>query len=155
MEIEKEFFKKIITTEDVFRVLEEIKIAEKLNFQHPQILLSQKTKEKVSFLFQNFLEELEKEGKISKDLEKNAIFLANLKNYLLNLPQVKIELAFLPKKNFLEKLSLFFEKELKRKVILNVIFNPKIGGGVILEFGGKYLDLSLAKEIDKIFEKRK
>ncbi|MFW6282471.1 MAG: F0F1 ATP synthase subunit delta, partial [Minisyncoccales bacterium] len=54
-----------------------------------------------------------------------------------------------PSKEFIEKISNKIEKEVGEKVILNLIINHKITGGIIIEYRGKYLDLSLSKKINK------
>ena len=88
---------------------------------------------------------------ISKNPEDNRIFFENLKKYLQNLPQVKIVIAFRPKKEFINKISLWLEKEINQKVILDLAFNPEIVGGALIEYQGRQVDLSLAKEIESLF----
>lgn len=97
----------------------------------------------------SFLEEIahlnkNKEEQPTKELEK----------YLRSLPEIKLEIAFSPENNFLEKISQWFEKELGQKIILDLTVNPKIVGGAIIEYQGNWRDFSLAKEIDKLISQK-
>ena len=68
----------------------------------------------------------------------------------MKLPVLKIHLAFLPTPSFIKELSDWLKRNLKRKVLLDVEVNPAIVGGAILEYKGKYLDLSLRRELEKL-----
>ena len=54
----------------------------------------------------------------------------------------------------LEKISQWFEKELGQKIILDLSINPKIVGGVIIEYQGNWRDFSLEKEIDSLIPQK-
>jgi len=153
-EIFKDFTKKIIIREDLIFSLEEISLAQGLIFKDTHIPLSEKVKGKVGEDFRKCLESLEKEKIISKVPEKNQIFFENLKKYLQNLPQIKMEIAFQPKREFLKEISSWVEKESKQKVVLDLIFNPEIIGGAIIEYQGRYFDFSLAKKVDELISKK-
>lgn len=152
LELFEKIAEKIITKEDLIFFLEELNLAKEFLFKEINLFLSEKLKGKVSEDFQKFVEELERNSIISKDPEKNKFFFENLKNYLLKLPQIKIEIAFSPSRQFIEKLSFWFKNNLKEKLILDLISNPEIVGGVIIEYRGKYLNYSLAKKINEILK---
>lgn len=149
-----DFAKNVITKEDLFFFIDEINLAENLLFKEENISLSERLKGKVSETFENFIKYLEKEGVISENIENNRIFFEQLKNYLLKLPQIKFEIAFKTKGDFLNKLSFWLEKTLGKKLILDLYFNPEIVGGVIIEYQGKYFNFSLAKKIDELISKK-
>ena len=154
MEIFGDFSKKIVTKEDLLSLLEEIDLVQELIFKNINIPLSERAKGNVSEGFRKELEELEKKKIISTNPEDNRIFFENLKKYLQNLPQVKIVIAFRPKKEFINKISLWLEKEINQKVILDLAFNPEIVGGALIEYQGRQVDFSLAKEIKSLFNHR-
>ena len=81
----------------------------------------------------SFLEEIAHLRKI-KDKEEQPT--KELEKYLRSLPEIKLEIAFSPENNFLEKISQWFEKELGQKIILDLTVNPKIVGGAIIEYQG-------------------
>jgi F0F1-type ATP synthase delta subunit len=145
LELEKE----ILTKEDLIFYLEELKILENLCFKEPGVSLKEKAKGKVSEKVLNLVENLEKKGELLKNPEKNKEFFEEMRKQLSLLPQIKIKIAFEPKREFLKKLSLFFEEKLHKKIILDVTVDPEIIGGVIFEWGGKIFDFSLAKKIKK------
>ena len=99
----------------------------------------------------SFLEEIAHLRKI-KDKEEQPT--KELEKYLRSLPEIKLEIAFSPENNFLEKISQWFEKELGQKIILDLTVNPKIVGGAIIEYQGNWRDFSLAKEIDKLISQK-
>jgi len=148
-EILKEVSKKILTKEDLSFFLDQIDTAKKFIFQKIEVPLSEKIKGKVSNDFLGFIQELERKNLISKNPEKNREFFESLKENLLKIPQIKIEIAFEPRREFLKEISDFFEKNFHQKLILDVTINPEIVGGIVFEFGGKIFDFSLAKEIEK------
>jgi len=142
---------KIITKEDLILILEEIEIAKNLLFQKPEILLSEKLKNKVSESFKKEIENLEKEEKYIS-LEKFSEFFDNFKEFLLKIPIVKLEIAFEPRESFILEINEWFKKNLGKKVILDLFVNPKIVGGAKIEYQGKWKDYSLSKKIEKIYE---
>lgn len=146
----EEILKKIITKEDLLSFIDKINLAKDWVFKEGEKPLSIKLKGKIESDFLSFLEKLEKNGFLSVNPEKNISFLQNLKSFLQKIPQVKVELAFLPKRDFLEKIYSILEKEVGRKIILDIVFNPEILGGVRLEFGGKYGDFSLLKKFNEL-----
>jgi len=155
MKIFCNFAKKIVTKEDLIFFLEEINLVKGVIFKNINIPLSKKVKRNISEDFRKELEELERKKIISKNPEKNQIFFENLKKYLQKFPQVKIEIAFQPKKKFVNEISLWLEKEINQKIVLDLTFNPKIVGGAIIEYQGKQINFSLAKKIDElIFQKQ-
>jgi F0F1-type ATP synthase delta subunit len=101
-------------------------------------------------LYQFFLK-LEEKEKIGSDQKEQFNLLEKLKDWLKKLPVLKLEIAFLPSEKTIEKISYWLKKEVGKKIILDIYFNPKIVGGAILEYEGKFANLSLAKEIEKIF----
>lgn len=143
--MENEFsilFQNVLTKEDLISLLAEIDLAESLIFEEKETPLSEKIKGKVSSDFQFFVEKLEREGKNIKEA------LENLKKYFLSLPEVKLTLAFEPKREFIEKVSQIF----KERVILNFKVDPEIVGGAILEAFGKFFDFSLREKLKKILK---
>lgn len=140
--------KKITTKTELVYFLDDITTAQQAIFKENNNLLSERIKDKVSKEFFNFLKKQEEENNLKNRDEINE-FLENLSNYLQEIPQIKLTLAFSPSKEFIEKISNKIEKEVGEKVILNLIINHKITGGIIIEYRGKYLDLSLSKKINK------
>ncbi len=154
MEIFRDFAKKIVTKEDLLFLLEEINLVQESIFKNINIPLSERVKGNIEEDFRKELEELEKKKIISKNPEDNRIFFENFEKHLQNLPQIKIVIAFQPKKEFINKISLWLEKEINQKVILDFNFNPEIVGGALIEYQGRQINLSLAKEIDKLFSQK-
>lgn len=110
-------------------------------------------KEKLEKLKEN-LEKLK--PKIKEDKKDEVLFfLRSLRNYLLSLPIVNLEIAFSPSLETVSKISQWFEENLKRKFILDFKINPRIVAGVIVEYQGKILNFSVLKEVKKEIEKLK
>jgi len=141
---------KIKTQEDLIFFLEEIDLASDLILKEPQKKFSQKLEGKISKDLLEILKELEEKDKRYQDPQEQVFFLQLLKNHLKSLPKVKIEIAFEPEKETLEKISQWFKENLKKKVILDLKINPKIIGGAKIEYQGKWRDFSLAKKIKEM-----
>ncbi len=101
-----------------------------------------RTKEELVF----FVEEIA--GKI---LELGKEEISELEKKLRYLPEIKLEIAFSPDDNFINKIDWWLEKELGQKIILNITVNPKVVAGAIIEYHGYWRDFSSAKEIDRLF----
>lgn len=142
--------KKIFTREDCISILEDLNLLQQIVFKS-QASLSKKAENLTNKNLYHFFLKLEKEGEIFLEPKNQFEFLERLKDFIKNLPLLKLEVAFLPSQKTIEKISEWIKKEVGKKVILDIYFNPTIVGGAILEYGGKYFDFSLGKEIDKIF----
>jgi len=106
--------------------------------------LAEKIRTKEELIF--FLEEIAKK---KLKLEKEEI--SKLEKKLRSLPEIKLEIAFSPDDNFINKISWWLEKALGQKIILDIIVNPKVVAGAIIEYQGNWRDFSLAKKIDQLF----
>ncbi len=141
----------IYTKEDLNLFMRDAEKISDLAFENPKLSLGEKiekAKEKISNKFYDFFLELFQDK--HSDKEKILKELADIKEELLKLPVLKIQLAFLPAQTFIEELSDWLKRNLKKKVLLDIKVNPTIVGGVILEYRGRYLDLSLKREIEKL-----
>lgn len=150
----KDFAKKIKTKEELTFYLEEIAQVQQVVFKNKRVPLSKKVEGKVSGELKNFLEGLEKEEVISKNPEQQSSFLEKLKKYLQSFPEIKLEIAFLPSDEFLTRINQWLEEKLGQKVILNLITNPQIVGGAVIEYQGNWRNFSLVKELDKLISQR-
>ena len=101
-----------------------------------------RTKEELIF----FLEEI---AKRKSGPEKEEI--SKLEKELRALPEMKLDIAFFPTDNFLNRISQWLQKEIGQKVILDITVNPKVVAGAIIEYQGNWRDFSLAKKIDQLF----
>ena len=104
----EDLIKKIITKEDFLLFIEEINLLEQVVFKNIEVPLWKRVKGKVREEFRNKLQELEKEGIISTSPNQQFSFFEELKKYLQKIPQVKLEIAFEPSKDFLLKIKKWF-----------------------------------------------
>lgn len=146
----EEIEKKIKTKEDLIFFLEEIDRAEILILKEPEKKLFQKLKNKICTDLLGVLKEIEQKEKQYQTPEKQVFFLHLLKKDLISLPKAKIEIAFEPVQSTLNKISEWFEKKLGKRVVLDIVINPKIVGGAKIEYNGKWRDFSLIKKIHEV-----
>lgn len=76
-------------------------------------------------------------------------FFTGLSQIVKCLPVVNVQLAFEPNEEIIERIYSWFYLNLGREVVLDVVVNKDIMGGVVVVAGGKYLDFSLRKKIEK------
>lgn len=149
----KEVFEKIaqtITTkEEVLELISQINIAKELIYRNPSLPFQKRSQKFTSLKFKKILTILEKIPDFKESAEKQIEVLENLKSYLLSLPTIKLTFAFLPDQPFINQIVDWLREVTKKKLILDIFINPHIIGGLIIEYEGKYLDLSLSKRIKK------
>ena len=143
--------KNIYTKEDLISLKQEISEIQKMIFSQSG-LLSEKAKNVATKELLEFILSAEGKGEIYFNPNEQFEFLENLKRKLDSLPVLKMVLAFSPPPATIERISQFLENELGRKIILDLTCNPEIIGGAILEYEGKYINLSLAKNLEKILK---
>ena len=82
-----------------------------------------------------------------KDVEE---YFVSLNSYLSKIPRIILTIAFKPNVEFLKTLSFWFEKNLGKKVVCDIVVRKEIIAGALIEYNGKYKDFSKAKLIPAI-----
>ncbi|KPJ73616.1 hypothetical protein AMJ48_00040 [Parcubacteria bacterium DG_74_1] len=95
---------------------------------------------------------LEKIAEKKSGPEKEEV--SRLEKELRALPEIKLDIAFSPKDNFLNTISQWLQRELGQRTILDITVNPKVVAGAIIEYQGIWRDFSLAKKIDQLFSEK-
>ena len=136
----------VYTEEDLSRLLNELEnLKASLDANNVDAVLKNKVRRKISNVIKRHLQDA--------DLKN---YLDSLMHLLSLMKEVRITLAFEPSQRFVEKLYDFFYEILKKQnYYLKIIVDPKILGGIKLEYGGKYIDLTLKAKIDKEFKNKK
>lgn len=150
----KELTEKVITKEDFFLLLEEISQIEGVIFKNTEIPLSERLKGKIREELRYFIKNLENEKSFFSTPQQQFSFFQDVKKILKKILQIKLEVAFQPSLEFCIFVKKWFKENLHTNLILDLTINPKIIGGVIIEYKGKYGDFSLNKKIDEFFEKQ-
>lgn len=142
---------KIITTKrKLIYFLDDINKAQELIFNTSEKPLSKRLKGKVNQKIVKLLEE-----KSLNSNEQQNEFLNDLSDYIKELPQVKLTLAFHPSEDFLQELSNWFKEQTGKQIIIDLVVDEKTVGGAIIEYQGNYSDFSLAKEIKQYISNKK
>lgn len=102
--------------------------------------------------FKTLKEILSEYGNSKQDLSN---FLNDLKSKLHKLKIIKLAIAFDPTINSIDNISSWIKENLGEEYILDIEKNPAILGGAIIVYGGRYQDLSLKKQLDEVFEKKR
>lgn len=76
-------------------------------------------------------------------------FLEEIITELKTIPIVKITLAFEPDDSFISKLNERISFQAGQKVILDILVNHHIVGGIVVEYQGKFKDYSLESRVDQ------
>ncbi len=79
-------------------------------------------------------------------------YLEKIKKDLISIPVLSASVSFEPSTSFIEKLSLWLKSNISSDVVVDLLLNTQIIGGIQMSFKGKYLDLSLRKKISKELE---
>jgi F0F1-type ATP synthase delta subunit len=135
---------KIVTKEELIEILEQIDEIRSQIFKDNSLKQNKKRRAQNDSFLWKYLKNLEFKNPLEKER-----FLLKLTEKLKQLPELKLEIAFEARPDFLKYLAQWLKEQTNQKIILNVIFKPEIVGGVIIEYQGKRFDFSLAKKIDE------
>ncbi len=87
------------------------------------------------------------EYKLVKELVKDFSDLKNLRKQVFEVPVFSLQIAFIPTKQFILKIINSIQESNHDPLLVDIIVNPGIIGGVVIEFKGMYADKSLKKDI--------
>lgn len=150
----EEFFediaKGITTKEESDILLEEIDMLERIIFKNTGTPLSERAGKNIGGNFMAYLKKLEKERLFPDSPNQQLSFFEKIKKYILEIPQIKLELAFEPSRYFLLKIKGWLKENARKDVIFDLTVNPRIAGGAVIECQGQYRNFSLAKKIDEL-----
>jgi len=108
----------------------------------------------VSESFYGLLEELLRAGLFPKQVNDRDKFLRAVKNFLESFETIRLTLAFSPSKDFLSKLSHYFASSGEKPVVLDILVNAEIGGGIVFENKGNYRDYSISEQLNSLLSDR-
>jgi len=151
-EVAKELREKIITIEDLNALFDQISVIENFLFKDIKTPFSEKLKGEIKEDLRLIVENLEKKGIIGKLPNEQFSFFEKIKSELKKFLLIKLEIAFEPSEDFLLNIKKWLKENVQQETVLQIKTNPNIVAGLIIEYQGKYLDLSLAKKIDEIIE---
>lgn len=148
------FIEHVYTKDQLGGLINDIETAKILAYKNEQnISLSKKVESKVSDSFTIIVGDLESEGTIPNDGKMQVEYFTELKEYCLGLPVCTITISFQTGIQFLGKVSDWFQREVGKKIILNIVISEEIVAGAKIEFKGKYRDFSISERIDYLLEK--
>jgi hypothetical protein len=81
--------------------------------------------------------------------------LKTLKTKLKIMPVVKLDLAFYPEERFLDKVARWIKENVAEDAIVEINVDRTIVGGARIIFGGRYLEETLEKMLEKEFEENR
>ncbi|OGH14546.1 MAG: hypothetical protein A2687_00820 [Candidatus Levybacteria bacterium RIFCSPHIGHO2_01_FULL_38_26] len=82
-------------------------------------------------------------------------YLEGVKEELRKLKTIKITIAFEPSNKSIDLIFTWVSQNLGIGHILDISVEKSILGAAIIEYEGKYEDMSLKKKLDELFERRK
>ncbi len=84
-----------------------------------------------------------------REVVKTYTDLKALRKQVFEVPLLMMQISFIPTKNFLKKLVASLQSDLNEPFLLDLVVNPGIIGGCVIEFKGMYSDHSLKRDITK------
>jgi F0F1-type ATP synthase delta subunit len=95
---------------------------------------------------------LEKYHIDTKNLSQTQAFLQELQSAIDALPVATLTLAFSPKQGLITTLSGWFAVHAKKIVLLDIMVNKRLLGGVIISYNGIYKDYSLKRSFEEKYK---
>ncbi len=150
----KDFEEKISTTEDLNSLLTDISEAESASYSAGPNVLSHRLRGKVSPIFEAILQKFEQEKVIPESQEEKVEYFQKLRDYLQNLPKVRLELAFEPSGEFIKKMVTFIRNDSRKTTVLDIEVKPAILAGATIEHDGNYKDYSFSNKLEQLLKER-
>lgn len=147
-----EIVKNVRVHEELTSLAEDIEETSSWIYKGGKAPLSEKIKGKVSEDFRSIVAALERRGQIPLSRKEQTAFLKDIKKSLEQLPVIKLTLAFLPNKEFLTQMIDWLEKQLGKKVVLDITVKERIIAGCTFEYDGEYRDYSLVNKLNDVIE---
>lgn len=98
----------------------------------------------------NWVTELILKESDKEDLKE---YIRNVKQALNSIPVLSASVSFEPSESFIEKISYWLKANVDKMIVVDFLLNTASLGGIQLSYKGKYLDLSLRKQITGELEK--
>lgn len=147
---------KVRTKEEVDLLEEEVDAIVRMLFHTNQEHFEKLLKESVRMKTIDLLEEIFLAKKIGwSDKNKIEDFLRGLKKTLGELAVLHLTLAIEPAEGTVASLFAWVRKHMEEKIILDVTYDRTILGGAIIAWKGKYVDYSVQKKLDELFDKQR
>lgn len=122
---------------------------ENTNLEHSLTeLVSPEKKEKLLSYLKDGDVDISKQIKVQEALLK-------LKTIGESIPMVSMVLAFEPTEQILKNLSLWFSRNLNKKVLFSISLERQELGGAYITYNGLYKDLTVSKKVDEYFNNQK
>lgn len=106
-------------------------------------------------LAEKLLAEAKEQGVSFSDPQNTQHFLEEVERELQALPMVTLRLAFEPQYDLVKNISSWFDTELQRHVLIDIVIDPAVIGGLVLEWNGIHRDYTLKKLIQEKLQKGK
>ena len=88
-------------------------------------------------------------------LSERKKFLEGLRQVILAAQRLELSLADDPSEVFLERISSWVKQNLGAEILLDIHYDPRLVGGAVVSFRGKYADYSVKKRLGEWFNQKK
>lgn len=147
------FANHINTSEELFRLLDQLSTTERFLFKNKEGAISQKARDFLPADLAAIFKEIEEKGLEPAGDEKQQQFIKELVKFLKELPLVKMTLAFESTYNFVSQVNNVISNEAGGKIILDLVVNQYIIGGAIFEYEGKIKEYTLQEKLNDSIER--
>ena len=152
-EVFQKFVEDIATAQQLNARSEDIEEAKRWIYKGGQAPLGEKIKSSVPEGFRILIAELEGSSRLPNSRKELGEFFKGLIEYIDKIPSVKLNLAFFPGEEFLNKLTDWLENQLGKKAVVDVSVDERIIAGAMIEYAGEYRDYSFASKLDEVLKK--
>ncbi len=154
-DIFKEIIQKIPTRDSIYNLIGDLQNLEELSYGKDSMAFTEKYDE-INTIYDNMLlSGIVEEEKSSDNIVAYRLFIQEFIKYLQEINTVSVTLAFKPDDEFIQGLYHFLKMSFNFTFCLDMHYDKDIGAGLILEYQGKYLDLSLRKKVETYLETNK
>lgn len=138
----------VFDTRQMYNLVDHLEGVKRFLFKDKEGTISQKAEMFLSSNLDVIFKDMEQRGLEPAGDAKQQQFLTEIVHHLKRLPAVKVNLAFEPSVTFLNFMASAVSAQIGYKVLLDILVDQFIVAGATFEYGGKYVDYTLAVTID-------
>lgn len=149
-DVYSEIFEHFSTKKDLSEFLSQLNSLERQFFNN-KVSVSDKLEEIFSHELESSLRSATEKKKVNiEDSSEFRDFIKELTEYTQKMPVVTLRLAFEPTQKQLLEIEKWFESEIDKHVVFDVVFDESVIGGAVIEYKGKHYDFSVRKKISSL-----
>lgn len=143
------------TQEGVLMLIRGIEVLERSLYRSHQDSFEKILEKEIPQGIASILRDLFASPSYANDVQKRGEFLSLIKEKLMKLQSLRLEIAFEPTERIAEEFVHWIRREIRQDLVVEFVVDPLVLGGARMIFNGRYCDFSLHRMIDDLMANKK